>query len=70
MIIEVNMQGDGPCVGQDAVLSIILKNKCTSPRSLTLYSQVAAIYYTGAHKALVKKDQMLIELNSYEGEGW
>uniref|UniRef100_A0A672NRW0 Protein-glutamine gamma-glutamyltransferase K n=1 Tax=Sinocyclocheilus grahami TaxID=75366 RepID=A0A672NRW0_SINGR len=66
VIIEVNMQGDGPCVGQDAVLSIILKNKCMSPRSLTLYSQVAAIYYTGAQNALVKKDQTLIELKSYE----
>ncbi|KAK9954662.1 hypothetical protein ABG768_016712 [Culter alburnus] len=66
VIIDVNMQGDGPCVGQGAVLSIILKNKCMSPRSFTLYSQVAAMYYTGAHKALVKKDQTLIELNSYE----
>uniref|UniRef100_A0A673HG86 Protein-glutamine gamma-glutamyltransferase K n=1 Tax=Sinocyclocheilus rhinocerous TaxID=307959 RepID=A0A673HG86_9TELE len=66
VIIEVNMKGDGPCVGQDVVLSIILKNKCRSPRSLTLYSQVAAMYYTGAQKALVKKDQTLIELKSYE----
>ncbi|XP_059384630.1 protein-glutamine gamma-glutamyltransferase K-like [Carassius carassius] len=53
VIIEVNMKGDGPCVGQDAVLSIILKNKCRSPRSLTLYSQVAAMYYTRAQKALI-----------------
>lgn len=60
------MQDDGPCVGQDAVLSIILKNKCTSPRSFTLYSQVAAMYHTGAHKAFIKT---LIKLNSYEGEG-
>uniref|UniRef100_A0A671NGP5 Protein-glutamine gamma-glutamyltransferase K n=1 Tax=Sinocyclocheilus anshuiensis TaxID=1608454 RepID=A0A671NGP5_9TELE len=66
VIIEVNMKGDGPCVGQDAVLSIILKNKCRSPRSLTLYSQVAAMYYTGAQKALVKENQTLIELKSYE----
>ncbi len=32
--------------------------------------QVAAMYYTGAQKALVKKDQTLIELKSYEGETW
>ncbi|RXN10014.1 glutamine gamma-glutamyltransferase [Labeo rohita] len=66
VIIEVNMKSDGPCIGQDAVLSIILKNKCRFSRSFTLYSQVAAIYYTGAQKALVKKDQTLIELKSYE----
>lgn len=70
VIIEVNMKGDGPCVGQDVMLSIIMKNKCRSPRSLTLYSQVAAMYYTGAQKALVKKDKTLIELKSYEGETW
>ncbi|KAK2885303.1 hypothetical protein Q8A67_016140 [Cirrhinus molitorella] len=66
VIIEVHMKGDGPCVGQDAKLSIILKNKCRFSRSLTLYSQVAAMYYTGAQKALLKKDQTLIQLKSYE----
>ncbi|KAI7794526.1 putative protein-glutamine gamma-glutamyltransferase K-like, partial [Triplophysa rosa] len=62
-------QGGGPCVGQDAVLSIILKNNFTSARSLALYSQVAAVYYTGVQKAQLKRDQTCINLKSYEGLG-
>lgn len=34
--IQVNMQNGDPWVGQDAVLSIILKNNFTSARSFTL----------------------------------
>lgn len=64
------MQGDGPCVGKDAVLSIVLKNKCNSPRTVTLYSQVAATYYTGVHNALVRKSQMNIEMKACEGKWW
>ncbi|XP_042607124.1 protein-glutamine gamma-glutamyltransferase K-like [Cyprinus carpio] len=64
--VKVTMQGDGPCVGKDAVLSIVLKNKCNSPRTVTLYSQVAATYYTGVHNALVRKSQMNIEMKACE----
>ncbi|XP_051518862.1 protein-glutamine gamma-glutamyltransferase K [Myxocyprinus asiaticus] len=68
VVCEVTMQGDGPCVGKDAVISIALKNKCSSPRSVTLHSHMAAMYYTGVHKALVKKDQTCFELKACESK--
>ncbi|XP_067227450.1 protein-glutamine gamma-glutamyltransferase K-like [Chanodichthys erythropterus] len=64
--VKVTMHGEGPCVGKDAVLSIILQNKCNSPRTITLYSQVAATFYTGVHNALVRKSQVNIELKASE----
>ncbi|XP_051518072.1 protein-glutamine gamma-glutamyltransferase K-like [Myxocyprinus asiaticus] len=64
--VKVTIQGEGPCVGKDAVLSIVLKNTCNSTRTITLYNQVAATYYTGVHKALLKKGQINIELKACE----
>uniref|UniRef100_A0A8C2E375 Protein-glutamine gamma-glutamyltransferase K n=1 Tax=Cyprinus carpio TaxID=7962 RepID=A0A8C2E375_CYPCA len=66
VVCDITMKGDGPYVGKDAVLCIALKNKCSSPRSVTLHSQVSATYYTGVHKALVKKDQTCFELKASE----
>ncbi|XP_043086032.1 protein-glutamine gamma-glutamyltransferase K-like [Puntigrus tetrazona] len=64
--VKVTIQGDGPSVGKDAVLSIVLKNTCNSPRTVTLYSQLAATHYTGVHNALVRKSQMNIEMKACE----
>uniref|UniRef100_A0A8C2HXV3 Protein-glutamine gamma-glutamyltransferase K n=1 Tax=Cyprinus carpio TaxID=7962 RepID=A0A8C2HXV3_CYPCA len=66
VVCEVNLKGDGSCVGKDAVLCINLKNKCSSPRSVTLYSQAAAMYYTGVRKTFLKKDHTCIELKPSE----
>ncbi|XP_058619780.1 protein-glutamine gamma-glutamyltransferase K-like [Onychostoma macrolepis] len=66
VVCEVNLKGDGPCVGKDAVLCINLKNKCSSPRSITLYSQAAAMYYTGVRKTFLKRDHTCIELKPSE----
>ncbi len=44
--LDIAMEDKGPCVGQDAVLAIVLKNYSSSPRSLHLYSQVSATYHT------------------------
>ncbi|XP_051947929.1 protein-glutamine gamma-glutamyltransferase K-like [Xyrauchen texanus] len=66
VILEVGMQGDELHVGKDAVLSVILKNKCTSPRSVTLNSLVEAMYYTGVRKVLLKKDQTCTDLKPHE----
>ncbi|XP_057219392.1 protein-glutamine gamma-glutamyltransferase K-like [Triplophysa rosa] len=68
VVCEISMQKDPLCVGKDAVLSITLKNKCNSPRTVTLGSQVVAIYYTGVQKTLVKKDQTCIELKACESK--
>uniref|UniRef100_A0A8C1VFP6 Protein-glutamine gamma-glutamyltransferase K n=1 Tax=Cyprinus carpio TaxID=7962 RepID=A0A8C1VFP6_CYPCA len=68
VVCDITMKGDGPYVGKDAVLCIALKNKCSSPRSVTLHSQVSATYYTGVHKALVKKDQTCFELKASESK--
>uniref|UniRef100_A0A671QY86 Protein-glutamine gamma-glutamyltransferase K n=1 Tax=Sinocyclocheilus anshuiensis TaxID=1608454 RepID=A0A671QY86_9TELE len=68
VVCEVSLKEDGPCVGKDAVLYINLKNKCSSPRSVTLYSQAAAMYYTGVRKTFLKRDQTCIELKPSECE--
>ncbi|KAK9954624.1 hypothetical protein ABG768_016675 [Culter alburnus] len=66
VVCEVSLKGDGPCVGNDAVLCINLKNKCSSPRTVTLYSHAAAMYYTGVRKTFLKRDQTCIELKPSE----
>nr|XP_055043405.1 protein-glutamine gamma-glutamyltransferase K-like [Misgurnus anguillicaudatus] len=68
VICEIIMQKEVVYVGKDAVLSIALKNKCSSARTITLKSQVSAVYYTGVHKALVKKDQTCFELKASESK--
>ncbi|XP_036373408.1 protein-glutamine gamma-glutamyltransferase K-like [Megalops cyprinoides] len=60
--IEVTMEGEGPRMGGDAQLTIMLRNTSSQPRSTTLHSQVAVMYYTGVLKGTVKKDKIPIEL--------
>ncbi|KAM4629205.1 protein-glutamine gamma-glutamyltransferase K-like [Polymixia lowei] len=55
--IEVTMDGEGPRMGSDAELNIVLRNSSSSQRTIILHSQVAVMYYTGVHKATVKKDR-------------
>ncbi|XP_066526968.1 protein-glutamine gamma-glutamyltransferase K-like [Hoplias malabaricus] len=64
--IEVGMEGQGPQMGEDAELSITVKNMSSEPRSMVLHSQTAVMYYTGVLKATVQKDDMLIELKPNE----
>ncbi|XP_009295369.1 protein-glutamine gamma-glutamyltransferase K [Danio rerio] len=66
VVCEVNLKGDGPCVGRDAVVCINLRNKCNQPRSVTLYSHAAAMYYTGVRRTYLKRDQTCIELKPSE----
>lgn len=66
--MEVSMEGEGPRMGGDAHLTITLRNSSSEPRNATIHSQVAVMYYTGVHKATVKKDQSPIELLPNEGE--
>lgn len=49
-------------MGADAELNIILRNSSSVPRTITLNSQVSVMYYTGVHKAIVKKDKVEVEL--------
>ncbi|XP_054452044.1 protein-glutamine gamma-glutamyltransferase K [Anoplopoma fimbria] len=60
--IEVKMEGEGPRMGVDAKLSILVKNLSSQPRQTTLHSQVAVMYYTGVLKGTIKKEQMPVEL--------
>ncbi|XP_035526034.1 protein-glutamine gamma-glutamyltransferase K [Morone saxatilis] len=60
--VEVRMEGEGPRMGADAKLSILVKNLSSQPRRTTLHSQVAVMYYTGVLKGTIKKDQMPVEL--------
>lgn len=66
--IEVKMKGEGPRMGTDAQLSIIVKNMSSQPRRTMLHSQVAVMYYTGVLKGTIKKEQMTVELQPNEGE--
>ncbi|XP_068196108.1 protein-glutamine gamma-glutamyltransferase K isoform X2 [Antennarius striatus] len=60
--IEVRMEGEGPMMGADAQLSILLKNLSSEPRRTTLHIQVAVMYYTGVLKGTIKKEQLPVEL--------
>uniref|UniRef100_A0A8C2DUN5 Protein-glutamine gamma-glutamyltransferase K n=1 Tax=Cyprinus carpio TaxID=7962 RepID=A0A8C2DUN5_CYPCA len=64
--LEVAMEDNEPCVGQEAVLSIVLKNNSSSPRSVYLYSQVSASFHTEVNRTSMKKDQTNIELKPHE----
>ncbi|XP_066508875.1 protein-glutamine gamma-glutamyltransferase K-like [Hoplias malabaricus] len=64
--VEVNLDGDGPCMGEDAVLKILMKNKSDQTRRTTLHSQVAVMYYTGVLKNTVKSDEIPVELQPNE----
>lgn len=65
--VEVKMDGEGPRMGADAKLSILVKNLSSQPRQATLHSQVAVMYYTGVLKGTIKKEQMSVELSPNEG---
>lgn len=65
--VEVKMDGEGPRMGADAKLSILVKNLSSSPRRTTLHSQVAVMYYTGVLKGTIKKEQLPVELLANEG---
>ena len=66
--MEVKMDGEGPRMGADAQLSIVVKNLSSQPRRTTLHSQVAVMYYTGVLKGTIKKEEMPVEL--LPNEGW
>ncbi|XP_029971089.1 protein-glutamine gamma-glutamyltransferase K [Salarias fasciatus] len=60
--VEVKMDGEGPRMGADAQLNIVVKNQSSEPRRATLHSQVAVMYYTGVLKGAIKKEEISVEL--------
>ncbi|XP_017276414.1 protein-glutamine gamma-glutamyltransferase K [Kryptolebias marmoratus] len=60
--VEVQLDGEGPKMGCDAKLSIVVKNMSSEPRQTTLHSQVAVMHYTGVLKNAIRKDQIPVEL--------
>ncbi|XP_060934529.1 protein-glutamine gamma-glutamyltransferase K-like [Limanda limanda] len=60
--IEVTMDGEGPKMGGDAELSITLRNNSSEQRTILLHGQVAVMYYTGVHKATIRKDVTEIDV--------
>lgn len=66
--IEVTMEGEGPKMGGDAELTVWLRNSSGEQRSVILHSQVAVMYYTGVHKATVRKDRTDVDILPNEGE--
>lgn len=66
--VEVKMEGEGPRMGEDAQLTIVVTNLSSQPRRTTLHSQVAVMYYTGVLKGTVQKNKLPVELMPNEGE--
>ncbi|KAK6325845.1 hypothetical protein J4Q44_G00051870 [Coregonus suidteri] len=64
--VEVKMEGEGPRMGADAQLTIVVTNLSSQTRRTTLHSQVAVMYYTGVLKATFKKDTIPVELKPNE----
>ncbi|RVE73967.1 hypothetical protein OJAV_G00036420 [Oryzias javanicus] len=60
--VKVVLEGEGPKIGSDAVLCIKLYNSSSEKRNVSLYIQVAAMYYTGVHKATIHKDHIDVDL--------
>lgn len=55
-------------MGSDAELTIKLQNSSSEQRTVMLHSQAAVMYYTGVHKAMVRKDSTDIDVLPNEGE--
>lgn len=66
--IEITMKGEGPRMGEDAQLTINMKNGSSEKRSTILHSQVAVMYYTGVQKATMKKDDIIVQLEPNESK--
>uniref|UniRef100_A0AAY4CQF8 Protein-glutamine gamma-glutamyltransferase K n=1 Tax=Denticeps clupeoides TaxID=299321 RepID=A0AAY4CQF8_9TELE len=64
--VEAALEGEGPRMGDDAELSIFLRNSSSAPRTLTLHSQATIMYYTGVLKANIRKDQTPVDLEPGE----
>ncbi|XP_058619312.1 protein-glutamine gamma-glutamyltransferase K-like [Onychostoma macrolepis] len=64
--IEIVMDGTGPRIGEDAKLSIVLKNTSSKQRTASLLYEVMVMYYTGVLKDTVKKDRIPIDLKPQE----
>ncbi|XP_051735965.1 protein-glutamine gamma-glutamyltransferase K isoform X3 [Ctenopharyngodon idella] len=64
--VEIVMDGAGPRIGEDAKLSIVLKNKSSKQRTASLLYEVLVMYYTGVLKTTVKKDQIPVDLKPQE----
>lgn len=60
--VTVALEGEGPAMGQDAELSIMLRNSSSEPRTLDLHSQASVMYYTGVHKATVRRDRTDVDI--------
>ena len=66
--VQVTLDGDGPLMGSDAELSITFTNGSSEQRSVFLHSQVAVMYYTGVHKATLRRDRTEVDLPPDSGE--
>ncbi|XP_070764611.1 protein-glutamine gamma-glutamyltransferase K-like [Enoplosus armatus] len=60
--VEVTMEGEGPKMGGDAELTIMLRNSSSEQRKVVLHSQVAVMYYTGVHKDTFRKDRTDVDM--------
>ncbi|XP_059383211.1 protein-glutamine gamma-glutamyltransferase K [Carassius carassius] len=66
--IQISMDEEEPQLGADAKLLITVKNTSSELRTFSIQGQVVVMYYTGVHKATVKKDQVPVELQPNEVE--
>ncbi|ROL45103.1 Protein-glutamine gamma-glutamyltransferase K [Anabarilius grahami] len=64
--VEIVMDGAGPRIGEEAKLSIVLKNTSSKQRTASLLYEVLVMYYTGVLKTTVKKEQIPVNLKPQE----
>ncbi|XP_073678916.1 transglutaminase 1 like 4 [Garra rufa] len=64
--IEIVMNKQGPRIGDDANLSIVLTNKSSKQRTASLLYEVMVMYYTGVLKDTVKKERIPVDLKPEE----
>uniref|UniRef100_A0A8C5H280 Protein-glutamine gamma-glutamyltransferase K n=1 Tax=Gouania willdenowi TaxID=441366 RepID=A0A8C5H280_GOUWI len=60
--VEVLMEGEGPRMGADAQLNIVVTNMSSEPRQTTLHSQAAVMYYTGVLKGILSSHLKHLDL--------
>lgn len=66
--VEVTMDGQGPTMGNDAELTITVRNSSSEKRTVTLNSQAVVMYYTGVPKATVRKHTVEVDVPPKSGE--
>lgn len=68
LTLNIALKGGEPQIGQDAHLTIILKNSSSEKRSVFLHCQVAVMYYNGVQKGTVMNGDVSVNIKPKDSE--